>query len=70
MGESAPCFSTQQTGQTAAELDPHHEAVVLLSLLERLAAHTLAGHRGPDAALATFNRHLRQLFHTSDLPTH
>ena len=59
----------QLTGQTAAELDPDHEAVVLLSLLEGLAAHTLAGHRGPDAALATFNRHLRQLFQTNDLST-
>lgn len=61
--------AAQQAGHTAAELDPDHEAVVLLSLLEGLTAHTLAGHHGPDAALATFDRHLGQLFRIDDPST-
>lgn len=61
--------AAQRAGQTAADLDPDHEAVVLLSLMEGLTAHTLAGHLGPKAALATFERHLGQLFQAGDLST-
>jgi AcrR family transcriptional regulator len=59
--------AAQQAGQAAAELDPDYEAVVLLSLMEGLTAHTLAGHHSPHTALATFDRHLGQLFDTGDL---
>ena len=50
------------TGRTPSDLDPDHEAVVLLSLVDGLTAHTLAGHQGPETALAAFDRHLGGLF--------
>jgi hypothetical protein len=52
----------REAGDTAADLDPDHEAAVLLGLLEGLSGQTLAGHHTVEAALAVADGHLDRLF--------
>ena len=52
----------RKAGDTAADLDPDHEAAVLLGLLEGLSGQTLVGHHTVDAALAVVDGHLDRLF--------
>jgi AcrR family transcriptional regulator len=52
----------RDAGDTAADLDPEHEAAVLLGLLDGLSAQTLVGHHAVDAALSVVDTHLGRLF--------
>jgi TetR/AcrR family transcriptional regulator, transcriptional repressor of bet genes len=52
----------REAGDTAADLDPDHEAAVLLGLLEGLSGQTLVGHHTVEAALAVVDGHLDRLF--------
>ncbi|MFC5814359.1 TetR/AcrR family transcriptional regulator [Nonomuraea harbinensis] len=48
----------QRTGQAAGDLDPGHESVVFLALVEGLTAEIMLGLRDPDAALAAVRYHV------------
>jgi AcrR family transcriptional regulator len=52
----------RDAGDTAPDLDPEHEAAVLLGLLDGLSAQTLVGHHAVDAALSVVDTHLDRLF--------
>ncbi|MFI6395815.1 TetR/AcrR family transcriptional regulator [Nonomuraea sp. NPDC050540] len=54
----------QLDGQTPAHLDAEQESIVLLALLEGLAADILHGVREPGQALASAHYHLDRLFTT------
>nr|WP_042194400.1 TetR/AcrR family transcriptional regulator [Kibdelosporangium sp. MJ126-NF4]CEL21295.1 Transcriptional regulator, TetR family [Kibdelosporangium sp. MJ126-NF4]CTQ96138.1 Transcriptional regulator, TetR family [Kibdelosporangium sp. MJ126-NF4] len=52
----------RDTGDIAADLDPDHEARLLLALLDGLGTHALIGHHTSDEALAVVDAHLDRLF--------
>ena len=52
----------QRAGRTSPELDPDRETVVLLALVDGLAAHVLVEDEARTPALAAFDGHLRRLF--------
>jgi AcrR family transcriptional regulator len=56
----------RDAGETAPDLDPEHEAAVLLGLLEGVSGQTLVGHHTVDAALSVVETHLDRLF--TDMP--
>lgn len=58
----------RDAGETAPDLDPGHEAAVLLGLLEGVSGQTLVGHHTVDAALSVVERHLDRLFRHAPAP--
>ncbi|MGH3839238.1 MAG: TetR family transcriptional regulator C-terminal domain-containing protein, partial [Pseudonocardiaceae bacterium] len=56
-------LAAQHTGDAPAELDPDHEARILLALVEGLSLLALGQRYPADRALATFDAHLATIFH-------
>ncbi|MCE7011527.1 TetR family transcriptional regulator [Kibdelosporangium philippinense] len=61
----AVMLTTARTGgATRPDLDPQHEAHVLLGLIDGLATQTLIGHHTPETALAVVDTYLDRIFTT------
>jgi AcrR family transcriptional regulator len=54
-------IQARRTGRAPGDLDPAHESVVFLALIEGLTAEIMLGLRDPDAALATVGYHVRRI---------
>jgi AcrR family transcriptional regulator len=52
----------QRDRHASAKLDPDHEAIALIALIEGLNILTLSGHCAPETISAVFDAHLRYLF--------
>jgi AcrR family transcriptional regulator len=52
----------RDAGDAPQDLDPEHEATVLMGLLEGLSGQTLVGHHSVDAALSAVDTHLDRVF--------
>lgn len=53
--------AAQEAGEVRADLDPRHEADILLSLVYGLNSHILLGQQKPATALAVLDYHLDRL---------
>ncbi|MDA0632396.1 TetR/AcrR family transcriptional regulator [Nonomuraea sp. MCN248] len=51
----------RRTGDVPPELDPWHESVALLAVIEGLSADLMLGLREPEATLATVRYHVRRI---------
>jgi TetR/AcrR family transcriptional regulator, transcriptional repressor of bet genes len=52
----------RHAGEAPPDLNPGHEAHLLLGLFEGLSAHTLVGHHSVDTALSVLDSHLDRIF--------